>query len=568
MIQKVFKNKEKLFILFLLGTSVILAFIRSFYGVETTDEAMYLAESYSLTQGGIPYATNWFHSSGYTTIIAPLIKIWETFNGGLDGLFLFTRLMYLVFKIIIAVSCICILKSYMPKKWVYLFVSPLILFAPYSISNFSYNTIPFLLELVVSCLFLAIYKDRKRQSIFVITSAVIVAICCFVNPTNIIYAAWWFILLIFYKSKGIINKKEPLRYAIAGLLVGGAIITILSFLCGGFTVLLEGWIKATKYNPYYKIDQVTFQTQWLYIRVMVKSMVICLLLCLLSYFIITIKKEKTTERKLLAMQIGTALFLLLICIQYRNSANYLIRCMTGGLFLHPWILSNFIKEKEYVGFLLSVFWIPSVLNLTISAGTAAYGISDRAYLLLPGVLIITIFFEMPKIPNKSKVNLFPVMLSIVLACSLFGLMYRDDNIFKCDTKIDSGIYKNLYTTKERGEYLQKLELYLQDIVSENDYVFAQQSFPALYLMNKGKMLTPTAWSAQVFMDGYTGDDMVRNYFEFMNKTPNIILYHYNGIGEIVDMSEEKYPFCKYINTFYEQKEQNKNYPDLRIYVKR
>lgn len=539
---------------------IAIAVLRCFFGIETTDEAMYIAESVSVADGIIPYVTNWFHSSGYAVAAAPFIKLYGAITGGYEGIFLFTRIMYTVVKIALLAWGVLVVRKVYSLRTAVLFLIPLILFSPASISNFSYNTIPFFLNILVACYMMRLLKQGNNRD--AVWAAVLVACATFLNPTNVVMAFWWLAVLIFFSIRNVISAECIGKYIAVGLGVAVVVCLLLSSLAGGVSVFIEGFTSAMKYNPYLYHKEVTGAAQWAYIKPMLMGMIFCGALCLICSFVFARKK---THRVKWGVQIGTAIFVLVICMYYCKQAAYIMRVLTGGLILVPLILCMLEKTDRK---LLFVWWLPSVLNLTVSAVTSYYGIADRAYLLLPAVLMLTLLLEEEYIDKDSMtgINFFPVLLSFGLFCSLFGYTYRDANVWHSNSRVESGIYRGLFTTEDNNRYLTSLEAYVKDVTEPEDYIFAQQSFPALYLMSEGKMLAPTSWSAFVFYNiPYTGNDYVRRYFEFVQKEPDVILYHYNNFGPAVDMEKDEYPFCTFIRENYTEVKGSEELPRLKIY---
>lgn len=548
------------------GILMMLAFLRCFFGVETTDEAMYIAESSAVADGAIPYVTNWFHSSGYAVVAAPFVKLYEVVTGGNTGIFLFTRIMYTIVKIVLLIWGVLAIKKIYSLRTAILFLAPLILFAPYSLSNFSYNTISFFLDVLAACYMMRLLKRGTQGDAVVV--AVLVACAAFLNPTNAIMALWWLVVLIYFSAVKAISADCIWRYIAAGLGTAILVCLVLSCLAGGVSVFIEGFASAMKYNPYLYHKEVTGAAQWAYIKPMMLGALFCVGFCVFCQFVFSriIFWKKAGGRSSSSIQIGTAVFVFVSCVYYCKSAVYIMRVLTGGLLFIPPLLC--MMRKKWDKELFFVWWFPSVLNLAVSALTSYYGISDRAYLLLPAVLMLTLLLEEEYDDEKEKafINLFPAVLSFALFCSLFGYTYRDVNVWMTNARVESGIYKGLFTTKENKEYLTELESYVKEITNEEDYVFAQQSFPALYLMTEGRMLAPTSWAAFVFSDiPYTGNDYVRRYFDFVQREPDVILYHYNNLGPFVDIQENKYPFCKFIIDNYVEEEGSEKLPKLKIY---
>lgn len=539
------------------------ALIRCFFGVDMTDEAMYIAESAAVSQGQVPYVTNWFHSSGYAVAAVPFMKLYHMAAGGYEGIFLYTRIMYTLVKIAILTWGVFVIRRLYPIRTAALFLMPVILFAPHSISNFSYNTIPFLLEIVAACYMTRLLREKKTGDVRWV--AVLVAAAAFLNPTHAVMALWWFVVLVIFCRRGL-EKKCMWQYVVTGMTVALLSVALLSFLAGGIGVFIEGFATATKYNPYYYLDDRSPALHKQYAVDMLKGAVICLGICLVCRLLL-FKMGKEKKRDLWALQLGTALFIIAGLVRYYQNISGFMRMLYGGLILLPLIVGVLRKESDRR--LLFIWWFPGVLNLTISAVTAAYGISHREYLLLFSVLMLTLQTEeLRKADDGSRAvpHIFPIIFALALGGELYGYMYRDVPVWQCDTVVQAGIYQGIATTKERAGYLVDLENYIHEVTDSADWVYAQQSDSSLYLMSDGRILAPTAWSSTVFWGlEHSGDAFVMKYFEFAQREPDIILYHYINVGPVVNIEDDDYPFCRFIRNNYREVEGSGEFPKLRIY---
>lgn len=543
------------------------ALVRCFFGVDTTDESMYIAESAAVSQGQIPYVTNWFHSSGYAVAAVPFIKLYRMVTGGYEGIFLYTRIAYTLIKAVILTWGFFVIRRLYSVRTAALFLMPVLLFAPHSISNFSYNTIPFLLELVAACYMMRLLKEKKTGDVRWV--AVLVATATFLNPTHAVMAFWWFVVLVIFCSRHALEKKCVWQYVVTGVAIALAVCLLLSLLAGGIGVFIEGFATATKYNPYYYLDDRSPELHKRYAVDMLKGAVICLGICFLCWLLL-FKMGKEKKRSLWALQIGTALFIIAGLIKHYQNISGFMRMLYGGLILLPLIVGVLRAESDRR--LLFIWWFPGVLNLTISAVTACYGISHREYLLLFSVLTLTLQTEelRRKDAGSSAVpHIFPIVFAFALAGELYGYMYRDVPVWQCNTVVQEGIYKGIVTTSERADYLVILENYIHEVTASEDWVYAQQSDSSLYLMSDGKILAPTAWSSSVFWGlEHSGDVFVMKYFEFMEREPDIILYHYINVGPVVDIEKDDYPFCIFIRENYTEVEGNDELPKLKIYKRK
>ena len=190
------RKRESIYTIFAFGVFVvtaILMYIRCFYGTELTDEAYYVSEAKEMLNGNIPFAIN--NSSkalGYTFLLVCVEFIYSLFVPSLEGVFLFTRLCFVTFKIIISIIIYFILKKSLRKADALLLVGILLPISYLSIQNFSYNTIPIWTTLLSGTfLFDVLEQTPWNKDLELILAGFIVAIGCFANP------GWGLALVVF-----------------------------------------------------------------------------------------------------------------------------------------------------------------------------------------------------------------------------------------------------------------------------------------------------------------------------------------------------------------------------------
>ena len=110
-------------------------------------------------------------------------------------------------------------------------------------------------------------------------------------------------------------------------------------------------------------------------------------------------------------------------------------------------------------------------------------------------------------------------------------MHRDADFWVLDYKMPTGIYQDLYTTRERGEALIDLETELNSIVDPDERVLFMDLVPMGYLMTNAIPCTPSAWDQIQYSYGFTNDDILRSYFRVTGFIPDKILYVFTGRDE-------------------------------------
>lgn len=128
----------------------ILTVGRCFFGIEITDEAYQVADVYSVFQGNLPFAYNTSNAAGASLVSFPFMFIFRLFASGNEGVFLYMRLCFTFFRILV----ICIIYVLLKKRYSRRALIPacILLVAWFGsiIPNFSYNTSSFWLMLL-SC---------------------------------------------------------------------------------------------------------------------------------------------------------------------------------------------------------------------------------------------------------------------------------------------------------------------------------------------------------------------------------------------------------------------------------
>ncbi|MDR1796387.1 MAG: hypothetical protein LBR44_02930, partial [Clostridiales Family XIII bacterium] len=141
------------------------AFARVFFGVETTDEAYYISAMRLISKGLVPFTEYWTQSPGWPLFFSWVVGLYEKLTGGLEGIFLFCRVAFTIFKLLLLGLCYLLLRKRVDARsrgcWA-LFLIALIPFAPFNLSSFSYNTIPFFFVLLTGILLLSVYQKGNE----------------------------------------------------------------------------------------------------------------------------------------------------------------------------------------------------------------------------------------------------------------------------------------------------------------------------------------------------------------------------------------------------------------------
>ena len=92
--------------------AIVLMYVRAFFGTELTDEAYYVAEAKEMLNGNVPFAINFSSKGiGFAFLSVVLIALYGCFVPSLAGVFLFIRLCFVTYKVLVWAVAYSVLKK-------------------------------------------------------------------------------------------------------------------------------------------------------------------------------------------------------------------------------------------------------------------------------------------------------------------------------------------------------------------------------------------------------------------------------------------------------------------------
>lgn len=563
-----------LIVIFVVSVSVV----RLFYGTEITDEAYNIAESRLVAQGAVPFVNNWTQSPGYVLLYFWLVPLYEAITGSTEGIFIFMRIAFFVFKVSILTVIYMLLQKHVTHKALILFLLSFVPFAPHNINSLSYNTLSFFLLLLSGALLTKLLLSKKLPYFrrYAILTGIVVALSCLTYTLNIIIALYFAILIIIFSVKSD-NKLKPLfYYSLSGIAVAIIIISLLSIAGGGIKNLVDGLIICIKDNPYFSLGKKPLSDSLLriYNAIFKYKMIYILTIIILLFELlcktrlnIYLRKNKLDELikqlMLICLTICYVIYIIKILIGYNFNASIQYTDINSLLYLFPITLLFVSPSKTTVAkVLILLFWIPCIFSLTGSAISIWSGLYGRFYLLYSGaminILLISLYIENVRFTNNilsiiTKAAYMCLTVLILFSSCISPYMYfYGDSPFNCLTsKVETGVYKHLYTTHERKQSLEKLENEINEITTKDDYVLFMETVPMAYLMTDAAFCTPSTWDIMLYSYGFKEDTLMKKYFETVDKVPNKIIYIDTTRDTMLSIETEDYQFNDFVLTNYD-----------------
>ena len=124
----------------------------------TTDEIYYVAEAFRFYKGDAMLVDDWNTAQMNSFLLLPFVHLYMLVFKTTEGIIFYFRILYLVFKALVAVFCLRKLKKY--GVFGIIGVSVYYFFSPHTLEALSYNTIPMGMILMIGAVCLA--EERKK----------------------------------------------------------------------------------------------------------------------------------------------------------------------------------------------------------------------------------------------------------------------------------------------------------------------------------------------------------------------------------------------------------------------
>ena len=557
--------------------TIILMYYRAFFGTELTDEAYYVSEAKEMLNGNIPFAYN--NSSkalGFTFLLIPIEALYKLFVPDFTGMFLFTRLCFVTYKVAIWSWVYSIFLRKLKKSHA-LLLSALLLPINGYLQNFSYNTIPELTMFLAGCLLYdVIEQDVTHKKVKLIVAGFMAGIACFANPGWAVALIVFIVLMLSY-VRGKFEKIRILSYFSCAFFMQVFIVIVVISIRTSFSEFWYGFyrlfidpIPTDPINPYKTWGGVidSFRgplKQWITFFVPVSIFTF-----IFSSKYVSEDGKKLSKKQYVLLSITSAMFLHLTYISYTNRGTtnlpYMWAFAAFG-YMIVFMLTRIYREEKIIWYLGIYPLIYTVAEILFLSNNANIGRFTNAYTILIPILYVLL-------KNKSKlVRILAIILVSTLIVSLgyvdFHYIYRDENFHSLNYKVQSGVYKGIYTTKARSKDLPEFEKYLNSIIGEDETYAFRDNVPSAYLMvHKGKVCDISTWDILQHSYQRNSPAILFDYYRRRDMIPDKIIYVDFGRDANLSIIEPEYRYNDWVNEYYdlvEDIELNDTYFHVMVY---
>lgn len=523
------RNRDKRFkfsfvevVLLCLGivlTCIVL--VRCFFAIEFTDEAYTVSDALAIMHGNTAYSHASHNVAGMSFIPIIFYKVYELFVPSMEGIFLFSRIAFNLFRFVIIFITSSLLKCEKDRVSRMVFACLLIPYMATTINtNFSYtSTSAYLAILVSAMLYSSGYVGERKRNIRLFLAGIISA---FMVMTHIVYAlaVITFILLLFLYTEKNEKLKSILLYCLGGICATMSILIMVLFqsdfshLVSGFNIILYGAPKglstATSLNE--RLSYAFGKALPIWIP-MVKITIFCyIVFWTIDY--LRFRKKSLFYPNYWFVSVTVA-FVCLVIMHWDCYSDVGCACL-GSFFLSFFLFKRRDSFVWYFSVYIIVFLV-AIIYFTNPSGS-------RFYFGIPLIFPMILYLISVKEKWIHYLGYSLSFLLIVLMCFRNFDTYRDASVDKLDTRVKSGVYKGIYTTSDRAKDVVELENYINDNISDDESVSFRDNAPVAYLMKNKNICDIRTWDDMQWYYGCNDPTAMYMYYKNKGSIPDVISY--------------------------------------------
>lgn len=428
----------------------------------------------------------------------PFVWIYDKLTGGMEGIVLFMRFVYIGFNLVLSGVFFCVFSSCMGKRNAVLFSLILVSYAPFSVYSVWYDSAALFFMLMGAVLYAgSVLGEGSKSRWMRYFSGVSHGCMVYAYPTMALVALMTFLIGITYTMR----RKGKLRSAMPYVLGGLTVIMVFCIYCtyvgwGNICFFQEGYLQkslggrdleaATAGNTWLCNSDILVRKEAAWDVASSREMAGAAPVFLSgagSFFHPLVIKLKQIAKECIGQQLQTVPITILLLIQWAVGLKkqgvvrllLLVEIILATGFWHRdmgqwatltayayyacWAPFLFCYLRDYareVGKVLFCFlWLTSCGTLLAVGFTATYN-QKAAMGLYAGAVCTLLFMVLIAVqtPVRGRELAAGVILlaAVVNVALLYGNVYGDDRISRCCYRMKDGIFRGIYTEPENEKY--------------------------------------------------------------------------------------------------------------------
>lgn len=460
---------------------IILLTFRAFIAINTYDEMFNLGEVYRVILGNTYLSENWDFFQMGDSFFYPFFKLFYLITGSTDGIVIFSRILFVVLRIIEAMFVYRVLQKFYGKTISYATVMIYYTAISFKLFYLWYDNYELLFQTIGLLLLFEYYQsdsdDKIKNRVILFAAGAFNAMMVYSYPLTIIAVVYIAAVMIIKKGKK--NKIKDLIMFFSGIFVV-LLIFIFYVLKIGINNLflfqksgLSSALETSGRGNMFEI-KVLMEKAIEFISVNFDLYYIDFIFIIVSFLIAIYVKKKKRGALILLLTLSAGCYKLVYWKSFfsNNSVNVMLTYLS---FFAPMLY--FIFEKEYrqkFKNLMLFIYIPSYLCGFAYVFTALYGsIKFSAGARCAGIVTLILLFDF--VLNycdikfsKQCIGIFMVMIVGLNMVNVYISSFFGTDPVHCNSVFSDGIYKGIIDSGENVEKYTDFQKRLDSIIDDKD----------------------------------------------------------------------------------------------------
>lgn len=489
------KALNKLSILFFIIFFCV-AYFLIFYDVSLSDESYFLALAYQIVLGYRPFVDEISMIQGAALITYPIVKIYHSILGNIDGLAIFTHHIYLCFTGVLAWMSYHLSRHFLEKKTCLIIAMSFLFFPIAGYLNLGYYSLGLGCYILGAFLVAHYLLQGEQRKLVIFIAGICHSIAALCLPF-LLLAVLPFALVVWWLPK---KDKWILTfiYCISGLGFGALLMVSYGIYPSD---LINSYYAMQTELPQYGMDKYRvqifhyFTLWWQFLSFKITCLVFLLL------FLWGMKKFPSNTVIITLLSIHPILF-------------YINRGIFGGLnidghvlymgLLAPIFYLN-LGEKTKAKIFMFTIWVPVFCSAILSSFFSLSYLHNAGTAMIGGAFVSTVFLFLlatekvdKKYPLLTKwVPIFAQGMFLV-ACLYAGPFSPPRmDMLKSLTLIKEGPFAGILTSEKKAKRIQQFSNDIGRYEKPNRYIIFHPCFPGGYLLSNMRTAGYSIWGQNI-----------------------------------------------------------------------
>ncbi|MBL8859912.1 MAG: hypothetical protein JNL28_15500 [Planctomycetes bacterium] len=448
-------------------------------GVDLEDEATHIAIPYRFVLGDRPFVDEINPIQTAAFITQPLIWAYVQVTRGTEGIVLFTRIAYLLACIGAAFIAVKHAREFVGVGLAALCAAPIVVQMP-GIPNLGYHTLASL-GFTAGAFAVAHGLQREQARGWIFAGGILHALAAVAIQVYFFAGLVFAVAAVVWLSPGR-SKRALLPYAVGALVTGLALAP--QFLDLGSETISYAYRHTMRDGTWW------FKVQWVFanqIRMIPHKLEFGIALAALL-----------AAARLRWKWPGVVACLALPVIAWQERGAVGANIYTTVLAMTAPFLFLALRDKQSARKLFFGLWLPSFVSGLGLAWASSVHVLSEGYAQLPACIVTSILAIMLLRELAPERGAWTAALWTVIVIGGFILHqrrpYNDDALHALDTRITSGPWKGIATTRAKAEYLYSVQADVERFTAPDRRVMFFTHFPAGYLMSAMRPAASSVWA--------------------------------------------------------------------------